>query len=141
MLQFGADQENPMRDAEQTHQWPSRLVVATIAIASTAALAQNTASLNGIYVGQLVEVTKSRQPPCSQAQPARVVVENGVVSMPSLLLGGGQSAVISAPVASDGSFTGKLVGAEMRGKIAGTALNAKIIVPLRCVYDVTASRH
>lgn len=96
---------------------------------------------NGVYVGQMKEVTKSRQPPCSPAQDVRVTVENGVVIMPPFLLGGGQNTKITAPIESDGTFIGKLPGAEMRGKIVGTALDAKIIVPRRCVYDITATKN
>lgn len=120
--------------------WLILFVVSGISMTAPSTFAQSPSSLNGVYLGQLKEVTKSREPPCSPAQSARVVVENGVVIMPSLLLGAGQPSVMKAQIESDGSFIGKLVGAEMRGKIVGTTLNAKIIAPLRCVYDVAAAR-
>ncbi len=104
------------------------------------AAAQSPAQVNGAYDGKMTEATKSRKPPCSPAQAMRVTVERGRVKVPPLLLGEGRSESISADVSADGTFTGKLPGAEMRGRIAGTTLTAKIIVPLRCVYDITAHR-
>lgn len=129
-----------MQHNKPSSRWRIRFVAMVTSMTASLAIAQNLPQFNGVYSGQINEVTKSRQPPCSPAQAARVVVKNGEVIMPSLLLGAGQASVISARIESDGSFTGKLVGAEMRGKIVGSALSAKIIVPLRCVYDVAATR-
>lgn len=99
-----------MQHHNPIHEWLIRFAMSVLSMVALLAFAQSPFQHNGVYAGQLMEITKSRQPPCSPTQSAQVVVENGVVIMPSLLLGTGQSSVISARIENNGSFTGKRGG-------------------------------